>query len=106
MELMTQRDRIRAVVKRWEAVYSGGISGRYGEEKFLILGKLRDLDLETVRPEVVDDIIGNNTWTIANCSDCGRTVPDVVMVGENPDYESNTAYLCRECAKRAWLLFT
>ena len=106
MELMTQRDRIRTVVKRWEAAYSGGISVRYGQEKFNILDKLKGLDLETVRAAVVDDIIGNNTWTIADCSECGQTVPDVVMVGENPDYESNTAYLCRECAERAWLLFT
>jgi hypothetical protein len=106
MELMTQRDRIRTIATRWEYAYKGGISVKFGQDKADILDRLKQLDLETVDAKTVNEIIGNNTWTIAECSECKRIVKDVVMVGEQPDYESNTAYLCKKCAERAWSLFT
>lgn len=105
MELMTQRDRIRTIVERWEYAYKGGISVKFGQDKADILDRLKKLDLETADAKTVNEIIGNNKWTTAKCSECAGIVSDVVMVGENPDWESNTAYLCQKCAKRALSLF-
>jgi hypothetical protein len=51
-------------------------------------------------PEDVNRIIGNKTWTQQWCNEpqCGGVA--VVEVGQEPDYESSTANLCRDCLKK------
>ena len=49
----------------------------------------------------VEQIIGNNSWCAQHkCSECGTESDVAFEVGEEPDYESATAVLCRECAIR------
>lgn len=51
-----------------------------------------------MKPELVSRQIAAMT----HCSGCDRkNAPVLVRVGEEPDYESNTAYLCRECVLAA-----
>lgn len=38
------------------------------------------------------------------CGGCDRKVAIVVRVGERPDYETQTAYLCRDCLLEALAL--
>jgi hypothetical protein len=54
-------------------------------------------------PDAVDRVIGNGSWTdTPTCSECGRAgLPAVVQVGEEPDYDSRTAWLCGDCLRRA-----
>jgi len=52
-------------------------------------------------PSEVDSVIGNGSWTRLTCSECGQDVDEVVQVGDEPDYESSTAWLCRPCLKSA-----
>lgn len=53
-------------------------------------------------PDDVDRVIGHDGWTqLPACSGCDAHVPLVVQVGEVPDYESSTAYLCPACLREA-----
>lgn len=66
-----------------------------------IARKLDALDGETATPADVDSIIGNSSWTRLTCDECGKEVDAVLTVGQEPDYESHTASLCRNCVKLA-----
>lgn len=53
---------------------------------------------------LVDAIIGNKSWTEIRCDACGKFGLDVaVQVGQELDYDSATALLCKECCHEAWL---
>jgi len=42
------------------------------------------------------------TWTnVPTCDECGQSKDAVVRVGEEPDYESSTAFVCRDCLSEA-----
>jgi len=117
MNLLTQRDLIRGVAKKWRAAYSkyncdpplfsvrNGISKL--RSKMEIADELDLLDPETATPEDVALVIGNDSWTRLKCDECKNEVDAVLIVGEKPDYESNTTSLCRCCveaaAKVAWV---
>ena len=59
----------------------------------------------TIIPDAVNDIIGNQSWTQCSCSECNRDVDAVVQLGQEPDYESSTAWICRDCIKLAAAAF-
>lgn len=112
MKLTTQRDTIRAVASRWRQQYEPFtddrpmFSWRTGVtspplNKKQIAEKLDDLDGETATPEDVAAIIGNESWTRLTCDECGKDTDAVLTVGQEPDYESHTASLCRSCVERA-----
>lgn len=105
MELITKRSVIRFVAERWSRQYP---DAQHGRDKPEIGRRLSALDLETVEAEEVDAIIGNSSWTeVPKCGECGlEDPPAVVQVGEPPDYESRTAFLCLSCARAAADLFT
>jgi hypothetical protein len=46
-----------------------------------------------------DNIIGNTTWTQIKCDGCEKYYKKVMIVGEEPDYESATVRLCRKCCE-------
>jgi len=60
----------------------------------------------TPDPNEVERIIGNDTWTSpGRCDGCGEMSSLVlVRVGDEPDYDSNTADLCPNCLEEAWRL--
>jgi len=83
-----------AAAKRWRQQYP---QGHCGADKEAIYEALAELPAGTA-PNDVDAIIGNGSWTNLNCDECGAEDVDfVVRVGEKPDYESRTAYLCGVC---------
>lgn len=42
------------------------------------------------------------TWTdVPTCDECGQSKDAVVRIGEEPDYESSTAFVCRDCLSEA-----
>jgi hypothetical protein len=53
------------------------------------------------RPEDVNSLIGNQGWTECICTECGKSVDAVVQIGEDPDYESDTVWVCRGCLAEA-----
>lgn len=98
MKLMTEREQVRAVAAAWRAQF-----GRWTDpEKVRITRQLDALDVETATSADVAAIIGNESWVNPrSCDDCDARSWDIVRVGEEPDYESATAYLCRDCLQRA-----
>ena len=59
------------------------------------------MDAETATPEMIEAIIGNGSWTRLTCDECKKDVDAILTVGDAPDYESNTASLCRKCVEKA-----
>jgi hypothetical protein len=100
MELLDERTAIATVAERWKAQYlnaRGWIHTSTGSSQ-AIYDRLCQLPADaTVRD--VEAIIGNDTWTSERCSECGNR-PAVVMVGETPDYETSTAWLCLPCVAK------
>jgi len=56
--------------------------------------------------EQVVAIVGSNVWTENICSHCGQDVEATVRLGEEPEYESRTAWICPECLRKAVELVT
>jgi len=99
MKLITVRYCIRRVANRWDSTYE---SHGWTEETREISNNLRALDPSIATKEDVHRIIGNRGWTNLKCDECETEDLDrVVMVGQEPDYESATASLCLSCAKKA-----
>ena len=93
MQKITRQTQANAASIRWKKQYP---NDKDGIQKLLdALGPIKDHDK-------VDQIIGNRSWTeIPICSECGtRNGEFVVMVGEEPDYESYTAWLCPSCIRK------
>jgi len=106
MKVITQRDLIRGVARKWRKKYQPFRDDRViygGFTKEEIADKLNALDGETATAQDVENIIGNSSWTALQCHECKKYVSEVVRVGEEPDYESATACLCQQCAERAFL---
>lgn len=104
MKVITHRTQIREVAEKWKAQYfrrdkwqpmsSGGTKGIYDA--------LRALNTETATAADVAAIIGNCSWVKdLECSECRKTFPVIVEVGDEPDYESCTAWMCVGCLREA-----
>jgi len=52
-------------------------------------------------PEDVNMVIGNDSWTDLRCDECNAHVEEVMRVGDEPDYESATAHICKPCLVKA-----
>lgn len=95
MKIITRQLLANGAAKRYRAQYSGG---QYGDkskttEKLLALNS-------PVDPDEVDRIIGNTSWTTPpSCNVCGKLNGPVVEVGDKPDYDSNTAWVCFDCVR-------
>ena len=57
--------------------------------------------LTTITPDIINKVIGNSTWTQTRCDECNTKNIDVMQLGETPNYESNTAFICKECLIKA-----
>jgi hypothetical protein len=103
MKLESKRERLQTVAQRFKEVYGTvGMLARYPERAETIR-QLEALNPESSTPLQVEKIIGNRSWTDpTSCSECrsqdGRAV---VRLGEDPDYESSTAWICLECLEKA-----
>lgn len=111
MKLITQRQLIQKVAARWREQYepfkdeSPLFSVRQGlqvaRSKKQISEELDALDGDTATAEQVNEIIGNKSWTRQTCDECRNEVDAVLQVGQEPDYESSTAHLCKNCVADA-----
>lgn len=101
MELITRRAKAASTAARWKSQYN---RGRGDAGKFKIYSDLINLG-DSPEPSDVDAVIGNATWTACVCTECECAAQSVVRVGEEPDYESSTAWLCKQCVEQALNLF-
>jgi hypothetical protein len=108
VKLWTRREAIRDSVRKFEAMYGHSLRLDYPGEirtRGEVLQELKSLDLDTVSEEDFLRVVGHPSWLEPPaCNECGvRHVP-TVEIGEQPDYESCTAWVCRKCLLRALAL--
>jgi hypothetical protein len=102
--LPSKREKILTVVDRWLEIYSASLPK--SKDKQTIYRQLQELDKETCSAKSVTLIIGNSSLIDKPaCSECDKRTYNLVQLGETPDYESNTAYLCKACLVKALSLF-
>ena len=99
MKKITKASRAAQASEAWRRQYDPWNSPGQGDriyQALLALGK-------SPAPDDVDRIIGNPSWTeVPPCNECGALdAPFVIEVGETPDYESATVYLCPKCVAAA-----
>ncbi|MCK9569140.1 hypothetical protein M0R72_09375 [Candidatus Pacearchaeota archaeon] len=104
MKLITIRSQIRDVADRFAAQYRGKSGNPAWRET---IARLECLDKETATPEDVAAIIGNRSWVCPTvCSECRVESEVVVRLGDEPDYDSNTTWICPSCLQKALTLAT
>jgi superfamily II DNA helicase RecQ len=102
MKFTTRRARILEVANSWRRQY-----GNRPDEESHLKGKTRGtiqaaldaLDLATCRPEAVDNIIGNTSWTAHTCDECERNQETLVWFGRS-DYDRECS-VCLSCLSAA-----
>lgn len=101
MKLITRQSKANEAADQWQLHYS---PDRW-PDKQKIAEKLRSLG-DTPNPDDVDRIIGNGSWTKpGKCDECGKDSGSVIQLGEEPDHESHTTWLCELCMREAIPLF-
>jgi hypothetical protein len=63
----------------------------------MISDALAKLDPETCTASEIRDIIGVSSWATLDCDVCGRDVPMLARIGDDPDYEMRWQDICLEC---------
>lgn len=102
MIVITERSQIRSLLTRFNLQYAGD----HYHWVPLLRKQIEALDLDTCSKEDVAEILGNSLWTNLKCDECERQVDRVIQVGQEPDYESSTAFLCVDCVTKAHALIT
>jgi hypothetical protein len=98
MEVITKKDKCIGIASRWNKQYQD----RYKElpDKLAIGQRLAALGGRGTETEIAE-IIGNTGWTRNDCDECDKDSMTVVQVGQEPDYDSRTAYICLDCLRKA-----
>lgn len=102
MIIITERSKILNIVDDWKEQHKGCRYPWYEE----VLGKLSKLDLKTVSSEEISTLLGVDGWTSLTCNECGKEVKKVIRVGEEPNYETATAYMCKDCLSKAFSMIS
>jgi len=105
MRIISRKLRAMQAAQAWRSQYFVGAQwGRTvsGDTK-VVYDKLVSLG-NSPKPEKVNEVIGNDSWTNVHCHECGQKVDKVVQVGEPEDYQSATAGICASCATNAFEL--
>lgn len=105
MRLITIASNAAEAAQRWKQQYFVERTGEWKScftDPELVHRKLIALG-DSPPPEAVDAIIGNSSWTRLDtqCGECGQRTDPIIQIGQEPDYESHTAYVCRDCLKAA-----
>lgn len=105
MKLITRQMKANEVAVRWFHAYAnkdywkqGSYSIGNGLTKEETYYELLSLG-ENPKPDDVDRVIGNDSWTECLCSECGKSAESVIQVGQKSSYDS--AMICFHCLKRA-----
>ena len=103
MILITAREQIRTVAQRWKLQYLAFHSAPQKLE-IEILQALESLDVEVATKEDVAAIIGNTSWIISDCDECGGMFDALVELSDWSDGEYSPARLCAGCLRKALAL--
>jgi hypothetical protein len=99
MRKITRQTQANNVADRWHKQYPDG--NGYREKHIGMWKKLCDLGGRP-NPDDVDSLTENSSWTdVGSCNECNLESDTLIELGEEPDYESSTAYICPACLKKA-----
>ena len=99
MKIITEREMIRDVPKRWDVQYPDD-SKRAGSKE--ISAKLNALDLNAATSADIEKIIGNASWVDNDCDECGKLFPVLVIL--TSEYAESEFRLCSHCAQNIALV--
>lgn len=100
MKLITRTELAKRAAARWKQQYYKDGVWKYDSGKEVIYNNLVALG-ENPAPNDVDSVIGNGFRTDIVCDECSSHVESAMRVGEEPDYESATALICKPCLLKA-----
>ena len=106
MRIIRRSERARDAARVWKESYcspNGKWYPCYGENKKEIYEKLCKLGTNP-DPDEVDRVIDDPSWTKVWCNECRNYVEEAIEIGEKPGYDSETATVCTDCLKSAWVL--
>lgn len=96
MKVITTDDLIRDVADKWRRQYHALPES---DPRYKTWLRLDALDPATATKTMVDNIIGNTSWTALVCSECHQDVDEVVQVGDSDD--GPEIFLCYDCLDEA-----
>lgn len=105
MRVVSRKGLAEIAAKRWKNQYYS--RGAWGRGRIMSLGEPEAIYEGLVAlgdnpdPDDVDRIIGNKSWTYVCCNECNKSCESVIELGQEPDYESSTAHVCKACLKAA-----
>lgn len=102
MNVITNQQLANSAKECWKDQYCGQRVW-YNDDKRLTYEKLVELG-DNPSPDDVNEVIGNNSWTLITCSECSESVDSVVILGV-VDYDSEHVYACKDCLTKALELF-
>lgn len=103
MKLITAREQIRTVAERWKKQY-GPAHNAARKWHVDILHSLKSLDVETATNEDVAAIIGNTSWIISECDECGGLFDALVEFSDVYVGEYAPPRICAGCLRKALAL--
>lgn len=95
-------DIVREVPNRWASQYSGPNEWPDTVEK---TRKLKALPAGFSASDV-NKIIGNESWTRNQCTECKEDCDVLVRIGETPDYDAQWVDVCHDCLRKAIVVIT
>ena len=102
MQLITKQEIANEAKDHWKMQYfKGGVW--YDSHKEMIYKQLTLIG-DNPAPSLVDQAIGNSSWTSLGCSECNTEVNEAMLFGV-VDYDSEYCYLCKDCLAKALDLF-
>ena len=107
MNLLTRQSQADNILHEWKSQYYDKDNKKWiypspHSNKEEIYNKLKDVQSKVgLTAESVNNIIGNQSWTNCRCGECGANVDSVIHLGEEPDYDSYTFYVCKDCLIKA-----
>ena len=107
MKLLSERTQVNSGIDNWLSNY--GLDGTYVRDTRgrKVGSELMALNRETATAADIAEIIGNDSWAHKQrCGECQTETWEIVEVGETPNYDSETALLCKKCVLDALRLFT
>lgn len=98
MKYIEREAAARDVPDRWAGQYKGTTNREHQAIRARLWAALAN---PLFSAALVDEIIGNQSWTRIECHECGKDVSEAVELGQPDDYDSYTAVVCVDCLKKA-----
>lgn len=94
MQLLTKQELLDGVVDEWKCQYDFGLDGG-------VYKRLKALRHPSA--EQINAIIGNDSWTRMECSECEQKIEAGVLL-KSQSVEGMDALVCMDCLKQALAL--